>query len=82
MARRDVGDLVEEERSAICKFKSADTIVTGVGESAFDMAKELALEGAFGESAGIDSNQRTAGPGGIAHAASARRLLCRSRALR
>ena len=52
--QRDVGDFIEEERPAVGQFKAAHAIGLGVGEGAFDVAEQLALEHAFGESAHVD----------------------------
>ena len=44
---RDVGDFVEKERAAVGQFEAADAIGARVGECAFDVAEDFALEGAF-----------------------------------
>ena len=58
---RDVGDLVEEERAAVGELEAADAIGLGVGERAADVSEQLALEDAFGESAGVDRDERPVG---------------------
>ena len=57
LANGDVGDFVEKERAAVGELEAADAIGAGVGECAFDVAEDLALEGAFREAAGVDGNQ-------------------------
>ena len=69
LAQRDVGDLVEEQRAAVGQLEAADAIDLGVGERAFDVAEQLALEHAFGDAAGVDRHHRLRG-------ASARRRGC------
>ena len=61
LLERDVGDLVEEERAAVGELEAADAIGFGVGEGAADVSEELALEDAFGESAGVDGYERPVG---------------------
>ena len=44
---RHVRDLVEEECASVGHLESADAVGLGIGEGAFDMTEELALEDAF-----------------------------------
>ena len=60
LAERNVGDLVEEERAAVGEFEATDAVGARVGEGALDVAEELALEGALGERAGVDGDERAA----------------------
>ena len=60
LAQRDVGDFVEKERAAVGQFETADAVGARVGECAFHVAEDLALEGAFGQAAGVDGHQRHA----------------------
>ena len=41
---REIGDLVQEQRAPIGQLEAADAIGLGVGERAFDVAEQLALE--------------------------------------
>src|SRR5262245_14756964 len=49
LRRRDVRDLVEEQRAAIGQLEAADALVAGAGERAALVAEQLALEHAFRE---------------------------------
>ena len=57
-ANRDVGNFVEEERSAISQFESAYAISAGIGKRALDVTEDLALECALGQAARVDGDQR------------------------
>src|SRR5690606_28309460 len=46
--RRDIADLIQEERAPIGQLESADALVGGPGEGALLMAKQLALEKLLG----------------------------------
>jgi hypothetical protein len=67
LAQGDVGDLVEKERAAVGQLEAADAIGARVGECAFDVAEDFALEGSLGQAAGVDGDQRhaRAGRGGV-----------------
>ena len=49
LAHGDVGDLVEKQRAAVGQFEAADAVGARVGECAFDVAEDFALEGALGQ---------------------------------
>ena len=57
MLEGDIGDFIQEQRSAIGQFKAADAIGLGIGERAFDVAEDLAFKDPFREPAGIDRHQ-------------------------
>ena len=58
LAIGNVADFVEEERAAVRQLEAADAIGLGVGERAFHVAEELALEHALRKRARVDSDQR------------------------
>ncbi len=64
---RDVGNLVQEERAAVCQLEAARAVAFRVGESAFYVAEQFALEDAFGHPARVQRDERPAGParGGV-----------------
>ncbi len=47
----------------MCQFEAADAVRLGIGEGAFHVSEQLALEDAFGKRAGIDRDQRALGAG-------------------
>ena len=62
--QRDVGDLIQEQRPAFGQFEAADAVALGVGEGAFDMAEELALEQPLRQAAGVHRHQGAPGAAG------------------
>ena len=82
LAQGNVGDFVEKERAAVGQLEAADAIGARVGECAFDVAEDLALEGSFGQSAGVDGDQRHARRGAKRRGAAWRRSPCRCRVRR
>src|SRR5262252_9275803 len=62
LGQRDVSYLVEEERALVGHLEAAHAVGLGVGESALDVAEQLAIEDAFRQSADVDRNHRTIGP--------------------
>ena len=63
LAKRDVGNFVEKERTAVGQFEAADAIGARIGECAFYVAEYLAFEGSFGKPAGVDGDERHAAAG-------------------
>src|SRR5262249_61849741 len=57
LAERHVRDLVEEQRAAVGELEAAGAIGARVGERALDVAEQLALEQAIGETAGVDRDE-------------------------
>src|ERR1700682_5017490 len=51
--QRHVRDFVEEKSPVVGKLKAPDAVDAGVSEGALDVAEKLALEDAFGETAGV-----------------------------
>ncbi len=82
LAQRNVGDFVEEERAAVGEFEAPDAIGARIGKCAFDVAEDLAFEGAFGQSAGVDGNQRPCARAAMRREAAWRRFPCRCRVRR
>src|SRR5579864_8289804 len=58
LLHRDVGDLVEKQRAAVCQFKAADSVRASVSKRAFHVAKQLALECPFRQAAGVYGDHR------------------------
>src|SRR5580704_3512965 len=54
----DIGNFIEKQRSAVSQFEAADAVGLGVGEGAFLVTEQFALENAFRQTAGVDGNQR------------------------
>ncbi len=61
--RRDVANLVEEERSPVRQFEAADLLGDGAGKSALLMAEQLALQepGGDGRAVELDKGPLPAG---------------------
>ena len=73
---RDVGDFVEKQRAAVGELETADAIGLRVGERAFDVAEELALENAFGKPACVHGDERPCPCGPTPSGAPGRPSLC------
>src|SRR5207247_1719214 len=58
--RRDLGDLVEEERAAVGALEAAGARRDGAREGALLVAEELALEDTLGEGLHVDGDERAA----------------------
>ena len=58
--RRDVADLVEEQRAAVGELEAAELALDGAGERALLVAEQLALEQRLGERAAVDLDERAA----------------------
>src|SRR5260370_39875877 len=56
--RRDLPDLVEQERSALRSFEQALVVAVGAGKGAFDMAEQLALKELFGQRPAVHGDER------------------------
>src|SRR5436305_15247410 len=73
--RRDLADLVEEERPSLGGLDAADLPLDGARERPALMAEELALEEGLGEGGAVDRHERLAGPGAAAMESTRRHLL-------
>ena len=82
LAHGDVGDFVEKEGAAVGQFEAADAVGARVGECAFNVAEDFAFEGAFGQAAGVDRDQRHARRAARRRGAAWRRSPCRCRVRR
>ena len=60
--QRDVGDLVEKQRTAVGELETADAVRLGVGEGALDVAEQLAFEDPFRQAAGVHGHEPPARP--------------------
>lgn len=58
--RREVADLVEEERAAVGRLELACPVCAGVGEGPLDVAEEFALEERFGDGSHIHGDHQFA----------------------
>src|SRR5262245_38786928 len=56
--RRQIADLVEQERSAVGQLEPADAASVRAGERAFLVTEELAFEQAFGQRRTVDRDER------------------------
>ena len=56
-----VADLVEEQGAPGGDFKAAGAVAAGVGEGAFDVAEEFALEQGFAQGTHIDGDENLVG---------------------
>ena len=61
----DIADFIEEDRSAVGRFKDSFVGGDGAGERPFDVAKEGGFEEVGGEAARVDSDEGLFGAGGI-----------------
>jgi hypothetical protein len=61
--KRQVGDLVEEQRAAARGLKEPVTIGFGTGERSLPIAEELAFHQVLGNGSAVDGNERVFGPG-------------------
>src|SRR5687767_2251062 len=56
--QRHVSNLVEKQRSAVCEFKTSNTIALRVSERTTHVPKQFAFENTFRERAGVQRDQR------------------------
>src|SRR5262252_2347343 len=56
---RELADLVEEERAAVCLFDEPLALSNRVAERAADVPEELALNQVLGDRAAVDRDERT-----------------------
>src|ERR1700683_374308 len=61
---RNVCNFIEEERATVGQLETSHAIGFRVGEGALDVTEELAFETAFGQSTGVDGDERAADSGG------------------
>ncbi|MCY1408334.1 hypothetical protein D9M71_236540 [compost metagenome] len=57
-AQRQLADLVEEQRAAVCRLEASATVGGGAGESALDVAEQLALGQRLRQGSAVDLHQR------------------------
>src|SRR5688500_9196174 len=56
--QRHVSNLVEKQRSAVCEFKTSNTIALRVSKRTTHVPKQFAFENTFRERAGVQRDQR------------------------
>src|SRR6185437_4712688 len=62
LSRRDVRDLIEEQRPAGRPLDAPGPIATCIRERSLDVTEELAFEQRFGQTAEVDADERTLRP--------------------
>src|SRR5690606_28661635 len=55
--RRDIADLVQEQRSAIGRLKQSDLVLHGAGEGALHVPEQFTFEQRLGNGGAVDSNE-------------------------
>ena len=56
--RRQIANLVEQERAAVGQLEPAETAAIRAGERAFFVTEQLTLEQAFGQRGTVDRDKR------------------------
>ena len=57
--KRNVSDLIQEERTSVSLFEFTDMVCMSICECSLYMAEELALEERFGQCSGVDTDHRS-----------------------
>ena len=56
LPNRHVSNLIEKDGAAVSEFETSDAVGSGIGECAFDVAEEFALEDPFRQCSGVYRN--------------------------